>query len=143
MREGRVSASGWIRKTINKLKVMEGFLTDSSCALPFRHCSAGERKSRQLSTFDPLGRSEPSPCFFFFFHSPWVGEMSGGTSSGDDDHFTSHISGALGSEDTLLWGVESPPVDWSEEEVKEEISIPRVTRGKSKAVASISHVSRT
>ena len=53
-----------------------------------------------------------------------IGEMSVGTSSGEDDHSVSHISGALGSEDTLFRGVESPPIDWSEEEVEEEISVP-------------------
>ena len=40
-----------------------------------------------------------------------IEEMSGGTSSGEDDHSASHILGALGSEDTLLRGVESPPID--------------------------------
>ena len=69
--------------------------------------------------------------------------MSGGTSFGEDDHSVSHISRALGSEDTMLQRVESPPVDWSEEEVEEKISIPRVTRGKDRVAAFASHVSRT
>ena len=65
--------------------------------------------------------------------------MSEGASSTEDDHSVSHLSGAWDSEGTVSQGVESLPMEWSEEEVEEEFPIPRVMRGKGKGVASASH----
>ena len=77
--------------------------------------------------------------FLLGLEEGFTGEMSEGASSGEDDHSMSHLSGAWDSEGTMSRRVESPPVEWSEEEVEEEALVPRVTRGKSKGVVSASH----
>ena len=136
-----MSSSDWTAKAISQPRVVEREVSHrlSQCSVSSPSPPLKRRKTRLPSTIDPLGRSKAFSSFSCVFLSSRIEEMSEGVSSGEGDHFVSHILGAWDSEGTVSRGVESPPVEWSEEEVEEEAPVPRVTRGKSKGAVSASH----
>ena len=136
-----MSSSDWTVKAISKPRVAERGVSHrlSQRSISSPSPPSKRKKTRLPSAFDPLGRSEAFLSFSFVFLSSWAGEMSEGASSGEDDHSVSHISGAWDSEGTMSRGVEFLPMEWSEEEAKEEALVPGVTRRKGKGAVSTSH----